>query len=86
MTGVESTTVQTNFKLTFENKVIFGEITYVPFHDNSILGGYKMRFYNESFRLESNIVRNFAFRRMKKSLFMDLLERKGIHEIFLELH
>lgn len=45
-----------------------------------------MRFYDESFKLENNIVRNFTFRRMKTDLFKDLLYKKGIHEIFLKLH
>lgn len=45
-----------------------------------------MVFKNENFQLESQVVRNFAFRRMKTSLFIDLLEKKGIHEIFMELH
>lgn len=45
-----------------------------------------MIFYNENFNLESNIVRNFGFRRMSIDRLKYLFLQKGIHEIFLEMH
>lgn len=75
-----------NFKLVFENKEIYGQLIYKPFEETPILGGYILRFYDENYNLEDSVIRNFAFRRMKTTLFSELLEKKGIHEIFLKLH
>lgn len=84
--GVVREKSQINFVLEWEGKQVLGEMIFLKNNHFSLLGGYQLKFYESNFKIETNIVRNFVFRRTKISSLKNLFTRKGLHNIFMELH
>lgn len=84
--GVSKENSQINFVLEWEGKTVLGEMIFLKNNQFSLLGGYQLRFYESNFKVETSIVRNFVFRRTKIESLKNLFTRKGLHNIFMELH